>query len=112
MAQIGSSGDRAQIGSSGDRAQIGSSGDGAQIGSSGDRAKINMRGTDSVGAAIGYGSVAKGAIGNWIVLAEWKQKDNGKWYPACVRAGKIDGETLKADIWYILKNGEFVEVEQ
>ena len=109
-AQIGSSGDRAQIGSSGDRAQIGSSGDGAQIGSSGDGAKINMRGTDSVGAAIGYYSVAKGAIGNWIVLAEWKKRDDGSFYPSCVRAGMIDGETIKADTWYKLHDGEFTEV--
>ena len=109
-AQIGSSGDRAQIGSSGDWAKIGSSGDGAKIGSSGDGAKINIRGTDSVGAAIGYGSMAKGAAGNWIVLAEWKMKTDNKWFPVCVKAGKIDGEALKPDTWYKLENGEFVEV--
>ena len=118
-AQIGSSGDRAQIGSSGDRAKIGSSGDGAKIGSSGDRAKIgssgdgaqiNMRGTDSVGAAIGYDSRTKGAVGNWIVLAEWK-REGDRWYPACVKAGLIDGVTLKPDTWYTLRDGEFVEVQ-
>ena len=109
-AQIGSSGYGAQIGSSGDRAQIGSSGDWAKIGSSGDWAKINIRGTDSVGAAIGYGSMAKGAAGNWIVLAEWKMKTDNKWFPVCVKAGKIDGEALKPDTWYKLENGEFVEV--
>ena len=109
-AKIGSSGDWAQIGSSGDWAKIGSSGDGAKIGSSGDGAKINIRGTDSVGAAIGYGSMAKGAAGNWIVLAEWKMKTDNKWFPVCVKAGKIDGEALKPDTWYKLENGEFVEV--
>ena len=109
-AKIGSSGDWAKIGSSGYWAKIGSSGDWAKIGSSGDGAKINIRGTDSVGAAIGYGSMAKGAAGNWIVLAEWKMKTDNKWFPVCVKAGKIDGEALKPDTWYKLENGEFVEV--
>ena len=96
----------------GDVAQIGSSGDVAQIGSSGDGAQINICGKNSVGAAIGYESKAKGAIGNWIVLAEWVRYADEKWIPACVKAGKIDGETLKPDIWYRLKNGEFVEVPE
>ena len=108
-AQIGSSGNWAQIGSSGDGAQIGSSGDGAQIGSSGDGAKINMTGTDSVGAAIGYNSRAKGKAGNWIVLAEWKRHAGGNWYPACVKTGLIDGNALMPDTWYTLRDGEFVE---
>ena len=95
----------------GNGAQIGSSGYGAKIGSSGDGAQINMSGTDSVGAAIGYNSVVKGEIGNWIVLAEWKRRDNGKWYPVCVKAGIIDGKNLKADTWYTLREGEFVEAE-
>ena len=110
-AKIGSSGYGAKIGSSGDGAKIGSSGDGAKIGSSGDGAKIDMSGTDSVGAAIGHNSVVKGEIGNWIVLAEWKRRDNGKLYPACVKAGIIDGKNLKADTWYTLREGEFVEAE-
>ena len=104
-------GDEAKIGSSGDEAQIGSSGNWAKIGSSGDKAKINLKGADSVGVAIGYNSIAKGAVGNWIVLAEWEQREDGTWYPACVKAGQIDGETLKADTWYALKDGEFVEVK-
>jgi hypothetical protein len=84
--------------------------DWAKIGSSGDGAKINMRGTDSVGAAIGCNSVAKGVTGNWIVLAEWKVRDDGSLYPSCVRAGMIDGETIKSDTWYKLQDGEFTEV--
>ena len=83
----------------------------AQIGSSGDGAQINMQGADSVGAAIGYNSVAKGAVGNWIVLAEWKRRQNSTWFPACVKAGQIDGEKLRPDTWYTLRDGEFVEVQ-
>ena len=107
-AQIGSSGDGAQIGSSGYGAKIGSSGDWAQIGSSGDGAQIKMKGERSVAAAVGYKCTISGKKGDWIVLAEWK-KDSKGWYPACVKAGQIDGETLKEDTMYRLVNGEFSE---
>ena len=110
-AQIGSSGDYAQIGSSGDYAQIGSSGDSAQIGSSGDSARIDISGNNSVGAAIGIGSVIKGTVGNWITLAEWVYDyDKQRYIPACVKSVQIDGEIIKADTWYKLADGKFVEV--
>ena len=31
--------------------------------------------------------------------------------PICVKTEKVDGEIIKADTWYKLENGEFVEVE-
>ena len=111
-AKIGSSGNYAQIGSSGDSAQIGSSGDSAQIGSSGDSAKIDIWGSDSVGAAVGVGSTIRGTVGNWITLAEWAYDSNKRRYvPVCVKSAQIDGEIIKADVWYKLSDGEFVEVE-
>ena len=110
-AKIGSSGNYAQIGSSGYYAQIGSSGDSAQIGSSGNYAKIDISGNDSVGAAIGIDSVIKGAVGNWITLAEWVyDNDKQRYIPVCVKSAQIDGEIIKADTWYKLSGGEFVEV--
>ena len=109
-AKIGSSGDYAQIGSSGNCAQIGSSGDYAQIGSSGSDAKIDISGNDSVGAAVGIGSVIKGAVGNWITLAEWVyDNDKQRYIPVCVKSAQIDGKIIKADTWYKLSGGEFVE---
>ena len=113
-AQIGSSGDSAKIGSSGDSAQIGSSGDSAQIGSSGDSAKIESEGKHSVIMAAGMDSVAKAKIGSWITLAEWERKnenDNSYWIPVCVKTECVDGEKIKEDTFYRLKNGEFVELE-
>lgn len=110
-AQIGSSGDFAKIGSSGNSAQIGSSGNSAQIGSSGDYAQIDISGNDSVGAAIGIGGVIKGAVGNWITLAEWVYDDDKqRRIPVCVKSAQIDGKIIKADTWYKLADGEFVEV--
>jgi hypothetical protein len=110
-AQIGSSGDYAQIGSSGDSAKIGSSGNSAQIGSSGNYAKINSTGEDSVICCAGSGSVVKAKAGSWITLAEWEYSDEkGRFAPRCVKTEYVDGEKIKADTWYRLKNGEFEEV--
>ena len=112
-AQIGSSGDSAKIGSSGDYAKIGSSGDYSQIGSSGDYAKINSTGEDSVIMCAGNSSIAKAKVGSWITLTEWKWSDEKKRdVPVCVKTEYVDGENIKADTWYQLKNGKFVEVEE
>ena len=112
-AQIGSSGDSAQIGSSGDYAKIGSSGDSAQIGSSGYSAQIDSTGEDSVIMCAGNKSKAKAKVGSWITLAEWKWSDEKKRnVPVCVKTEYVDGENIKADTWYQLKNGKFVEVTE
>ena len=111
-AKIGSSGDCAKIGSSGDYAKIGSSGDYAKIGSSGDCAKINCTGSNSVICCAGHGSVVKAPIGCWITLAEWENDGAKRRYvPVCVKTEYVDGEKIKADTPYTLKNGEFVEAE-
>ena len=112
-AQIGSSGNYAQIGSSGDSAQIGSSGYSAQIGSSGNYAQINSTGEDAVIMCAGRKSKAKGKKGSWITLAEWvKDEEKGRYVPICVKTERVDGEKIKEDTYYTLKNGEFSEVEE
>ena len=112
-AKIGSSGNSAQIGSSGYYAQIGSSGNSAQIGSSGDSAQINSTGEDAVIMCAGSRSKAKGKKGSWITLAEWvKDEEKGRYVPVCVKTERVDGEKIKEDTYYTLKNGEFVEVQE
>ena len=112
-AQIGSSGDYAQIGSSGYYAKIGSSGDYAKIGSSGDSAQIDSTGEDSVIMCAGNESKAKAKIGSWVTLAEWKCSDKkNRYVPICVKTEYVDGVSIKADTWYLLKDGKFVEVNE
>ena len=112
-AKIGSSGDYAQIGSSGNYAQIGSSGDYAQIGSSGNSAQIDSTGEDSVIMCASNSSRAKAKVGSWITLAEWKWSDEKKRdVPVYVKTEYVDGENIKADTWYQLKNRKFVEVTE
>ena len=112
-AKIGSSGYYAKIGSSGYYAKIGSSGYYAKIGSSGDYAQIDSTGEDSVIMCAGNNSKAKAKIGSWITLAEWKWSDEKRRdVPVCVKTEYVDGENIKADTWYQLKNGKFVEVNE
>ena len=59
----------------------------------------------------GHGSKAKGGLHSVIVLTEWDWVD-GDYRPVCVKAEIVDGEKLKADTWYQLKDGEFVAVEE
>ena len=105
-AQIGSSGDYAQIGSSGSGAKIGSSGYCAQIGSSGNYAQIGSSGDRAVVSAIGINRMIKANTGSWITLAEYDEERK----PICVKSAMIDGENLLPDVFYTLKNGEFVPI--
>ena len=110
-AKIGSSGDSAQIGSSGYYAQIGSSGNYAKIGSSGNSAKINSTGEYSVIMCAGKNSAAKAKAGSWITLSEWVyDEEKGITIPKCVKTEYVDGKRIKADTWYQLKKGKFIEV--
>ena len=112
-AQIGSSGNSAQIGSSGDYAKIGSSGNSAQIGSSGDSAQITSEGEDSVICCAGHNSIVRAKKGSWITLSEWERSfEKDRWIPKCVKTKFVDGEIIKADTFYRLENGKFVEVEE
>ena len=67
-----------------------------------------MSGKESIASAIGIKGKAKGALGCWIVCAEWENKTEG-WHIKCVKAAAVDGERIKADTWYMLQDGEFVE---
>lgn len=84
-----------------------------QIGSSGDYAKIDSTGEDSVIMCAGNSSRAKAKVGSWITLAEWKWSDEKKRdVPVCVKTEYVDGDNIKADTWYQLKNRKFVEVTE
>ena len=110
--QIGSTGLCARIGSVGRFANIGSAGDSVQIGSAGDRARIGSVGKYAVICCAGKDSRVKAKIGSWITLSEWKFDETKKRYiPVCVKTERVDGKKIKEDTFYMLKNGEFVEVQ-
>ena len=86
----------------------GNSGHAAAQGYSG---HASVGGKDAIAAAFGINGKAKACLGSWIMLAEWVLMGDG-WHIKTVKTAKIDGEKLKADTWYMLKNGEFEEVEE
>ena len=98
-------------GSSGDAAQIGSSGGYAQIGSSGDDARIECKADHAVVACSGKNSKIKASTGTWVSLAEYGEWD-GNGFP-CIGmiAFQIDGEKYRPNVWYTMKEGRIVEVQ-
>ena len=75
----------------------------------GDRAEASVTQEGSIAIATGIQSKAKGGLGSAIVLVE-RTTWNGYRYPLNdIKAAIVDGEKIKADTWYMLKNGEFVE---
>ena len=76
----------------------------------GDQGAASATGKSGVALAAGLECKAKGALGCAICCVE-RGKWDGETYPIlAVKAAIVDGETIKADTWYMLKNGEFVEV--
>ena len=95
-----------------DYAKIGSSGDYAQIGSSGDSAKIDSTGKNSVIMAAGHCSMVKATAGSWITLAEYEKNEDGVLVPIYVKTEYVDGKRIKENVFYTLRNKEFVEVKE
>ena len=65
-------------------------------------------GEESVSIALGIDGKAKAAKGSWITIAEWKEIDF-KWHRINVKTVKVDGKRIKANTFYKLVNGKFVE---
>ena len=70
-----------------------------------------VEGKDSVAIAFGVDSKAKGALGCYIALTEWKHTNNG-FVLKDFQSVKVDDVKIKADTFYKLQNGEFVEAEE
>ena len=119
-AASGDMGNAAASGDMGNAAASGAMGNAAASGWRGNAAASGWRGTAAVtgrygkasaigkqclAVAWGQDSLARGAVGNWIVVSE--RDDDGNIVDA--KIAKVDGDTIKADTWYTLKNGEMVE---
>lgn len=76
----------------------------------GDRSAAIVEGKESIALATGIKSKAKGKIGCFIVLTEWKEI-NFEYHLVDVKSAKVDGENIKEDTFYMLKDGKFVEVD-
>ena len=120
----GTSGDYSTAGTSGDYSTAGTSGNSSTAGTSGNSStastsgnystaaatgffcKAESTGAASIAVANGYESKARGAMGDYLVLTEYDSNLN----LLCAKMAQVDGDQIKPNVWYILKNVEFVEV--
>ena len=72
----------------------------------GDYSTASVSGKHSVAVNTGYKGKVKGALGCWIACAEHDSKGN----VIDMQIKKVDGKDIKADTWYRLENGKFVEI--
>jgi len=112
------SGDRGAASNSGDRGAASNSGyRGAASNSGGRGAAVTIgtsscaetSGKDSFACALGIDNKAKGCIGSWIILSEWKETETS-WELKTVKSVKVDGKKIKDNTWYQLKGRKLVEV--
>ena len=104
-AASGVSGNAAASGERGNAAASGERGTAAVTGLYG---KASAIGNQCVAVAWGQDSLARGSVGNWLVVSE--RDDDGNIIDA--KIVRVDGEAVKENTWYTLQNGEILEVEE
>ena len=91
-------------------------GDGSAATNTGDRSAATntgycsaatVEGKESIAIVTGYGSKARGKRGCWLVLTERDRE----MHILGVQAVKVDGETIKEDVFYTLSGGKVTEVK-
>ena len=102
-------GDYSAATNTGDNSAATNTGDYSEATNTGYRSAAIVEGKESIALATGIDSKAKGKIGCFIVLAEWKEIDN-EYHIVDVKSAKVDGKNIKEDTFYTLKDGKFVEV--
>ena len=95
----------------GDCSAATNTGDQSAATNTGYRSAATVEGKESVAMAIGRNSKAKGSIGCFIVLAEWKEFEDETYHIVDVKSAKVDGAKIKPDTFYKLVNGEFIAEE-
>ena len=101
------SGWRGNAAASGERGNAAASGWRGCAISSGKHGSAEANGKQCIAVAFGEQGRARGKIGNWIVVAEYGS-DGEIIEP---KIAIVDGENIKQDTWYTVKNGKFVEVK-
>ena len=103
-------GNKSAATNTGDRSAATNTGDQSAATNTGDYSAAIVEGKESIALATGIKSKAKGKIGCFIVLTEWKEINN-EYHIVDIKSAKVDGENIKEDTFYMLKDGKFVEVD-
>ena len=72
---------------------------------------------ESIAVAWGYHGKARGVKGAYLVLADWEGDEvnywtQDRWSLKGAKMVRVDGETIKENMWYTMVNGEIVEVSE
>ena len=106
-----STGNCSSAANTGDRSTATNTGDRSSAANTGNHSTAKVEGKESIAIVTGIDSKACGALGCWLVLTE-RGEWNGETYPIKeVKAVRVDGKTIKANIWYKLKNGQIIETK-
>ena len=112
-----SSGDYGNAASSGNCGNAASSGNCGNAASSGYKGNAKANHPNSCAIAWGPESKASGVIGSHLVLAE-RESNGGKyweeetWTFKGAMMVKVDGENIKKNTWYGLRNGKVIEIKE
>ncbi|MGN0406614.1 MAG: hypothetical protein ACI4F1_15430, partial [Bariatricus sp.] len=82
----------------------------------GDYGSSEAKNPTAIAIAWGYLGKARGVKGSHLVLADWEVNEDTYWTPSkWILKGaemvQVDGETIKEDVWYTMKNGKIVEAK-
>jgi len=83
-------------------------GDQSAATNTGNRSAATNTGKDGVAVSWGRRGKARGEKGCYLVLAEYDDSNN----LVCAKMEKVDGERIKENTFYTLKNGEFAVAEE
>ena len=103
----GTSGNYSTAGTSGYYSTAGTSGDYSTAAATGPYCRAKAEGNNSIAVANGYKSKVKGSVGCYLVLTEYDDDGN----LLCADLKLVNGISIKADTWYMLKDGLVVESE-
>ena len=101
-------GDWSAATNTGDRSTATNTGDWSAATNTGNRSAATNTGKDGVAVSWGRRGKARGEKGCYLVLAEYDDSNN----LVCAKMEKVDGERIKENTFYTLKNGEFAVAEE
>jgi len=103
------SGNSGAASNSGNRGAASNSGYRGAAFSVGYNSSSETTGEESIACAVGINNKAKGDLGCWLVLSEYKEGNNYTWHLKYVKSVLVDGKKIKANTFYYLINGKFVK---
>ena len=107
--QASNSGYRGAASNSGDSSAASNSGNSGAAFSVGYNSSSETTGEESIACAVGINNKAKGDLGCWLILSEYKKDSNRNWHLKSVKSVLVDDKKIKANTFYYLINGKFVK---